>query len=336
MKAKHYAAVFVVALCALPVCNTTFAALPDPSPQHVYWGAWQIHRANLDGTGATQVADPGGPYGSFVVNRAAGLLYIADGGSLRSFNLSGVPQQTLYAFPSDFYNPDVALDPKRNQLYVNDEVNGAIYRVNANGQNPTQVIASQSAPGGPPHIEEIDIDPIQDKLYWTQWPSASGMQFRRSNLDGTGIQNLFSVNANVSDFALDIGAGKIYWTEFGSTPGAGSVRRANLNGTGQETVANGFWGVAGIALDIPANKLYFSDHWTAGPTNYDGKIYTANLDGSNRQVLLNLGPSDAAKPYYVVLDSLAVPEPSAAALVLMISAVLSAVRPARRARPAIA
>jgi hypothetical protein len=333
MRFHHCSINAIAALLLLSIKATSLARPPDPNPQHVYWGAWQIHRANLDGTGVTQVADPGGPYGSFLVNRAAGLLYIVDGYHLRSTNLDGTNEQTIYTFPGDFYNPDVALDASRNQLYVNDEVQGAIYRVAANGQNPLQIIPPQTGPGGTRHIEEIDFDPIQDKLYWTQWPSGSGMQFRRSDPNGTGIENLFSVNANVSDFALDIDAGKVYWTQFGSVAGQGSVHRANLNGTSHQTLVSGLWGVAGIALDIPRNKLYFSDHWTAGPTNYDGKIYTANLDGSNLQVLVNLGPADSAKPYYVVLDPLLVPEPASIILAFVATMILTVPRRSLRTRP---
>ena len=323
MRFHHCFANSIAALSFLCIASASFALPPDPNAEHVYWNAWQVHRANLDGTGSTPLANnPAAPYASFLVNRGAGLLYFVDGSHLGSADLNGTNEQTIYTFPSDFYNPDVALDPKRNQLYVNDEVQGTIYRVNTNGQSPLQIIPPQSGPGGTPHIEEIDVDPIQDKLYWTQWPAIGGMQFRRSNLDGTGIQNLFSVNTNVSDFALDIGAGKIYWTEFGAAAGQGSVHRSNLNGTSPETLAAGLWGVAGIALDLPRNKLYFSDHWTAGPTNYDGKIYTANLDGSNLQVLVNVGPADSQSPFYVVLDPLLVPEPSSillAALAIMAS-----------------
>lgn len=335
MRFRHCSISAIAVLLVFNIQAASCALPPDSSPQHVYWNAWQVHRANLDGTGSTQVVAPANPYASFLVDRVAGLLYGVDGLGLYSTNLNGTNPQTIYNFSSDFYNPDVALDPKRNHLYVNDEVQGAIYRINANGESPLQIIPPQSGPGGSAHIEEIDFDPIQDKLYWLQWPAAGGMQLRRSNLSGASIENLFSINANVSDFALDIGAGEVYWTQFGSFGGEGSVHRANLDGTNHQTLASGFWGAAGLALDIPGNKLYFSDHWTAGPTNYDGKIYTANLDGSNVQVLINLGSADSAKPYYVVLDSVFVPEPFTVALALPIAMLFAGTNRTRRSRRAI-
>ena len=299
------------------IADTSFAAPPNRDPQHVYWGAWQIHRSNLDGSGVMQIADPGGPYSGMLVDRRAGLLYIVDGYHLRSTNLDGSNEQTVWTFPRDFYNGEAALDHTRGHLYLNDAQHGAIFRVNTNGQNAMELVPPLTGPGGVPIIDELALDLVNNKLYWTQWPTFSSVQFRRSNLDGSNIETLFTFNDRVGDFALDVDGGKIYWTEFGSFAGQGGVLRANLDGTHRETLVGGLWGVAGLALDIPGNKIYFSDHWTAGPTDYDGKIFVSSLDGSGLQVLHNLGPSNAAQPFYVVLDPLVVPEPSAFMLTLL-------------------
>ena len=262
------------------------------------------------------------PYRGFLVNRAANKLYIVDGYNLRSTNLDGTNQQSLWTFPRVFYNGEAALDYKRGHLYLNDSQHGAIFRVNTNGQNPIELLPPLTSPSGLPIIDELALDLVHDKLYWTQWPTFSSVQFRRSNLDGSNIETLFSFPDRVGDFQLDVDGAKIYWTEFGSFAGQGSVRRANLNGTNQEVLVAGLYGVAGLAIDIPGNKMYFSDHWTAGPTNYDGKIYVANLNGTGLQVLHNRGPSDAAKPYYVVLDPLLVPEPSTVMLISLAAVML--------------
>ena len=59
-------------------------------------------------------------------------------------------------------------------------------------------------------------------------------------------------------------------------------------------ISEDLWGVYGLALDVSANKMYFSDYWTSGPTNYDGTIRSANMDGTMVRTIVNFGPSDLA------------------------------------------
>ncbi|MDX1390642.1 MAG: hypothetical protein R3344_15740, partial [Acidobacteriota bacterium] len=101
--------------------------------------------------------------------------------------------------------------------------------------------------------------------------------------------------------ALDLTAGKLYWTEDGSN----RIRRANLDGTGvQNLVTTGLGGPFGIAVD-PAGKMYWTDYQTR-------KIQRANLDGTGvedlvttgllapRGITLDLG---AGKMYWVDYDT---------------------------------
>ena len=55
--------------------------------------------------------------------------------------------------------------------------------------------------------------------------------------------------------ALDLDAGKVYWTD----DGAGAIRRANLDGSNVETVKDGLPDPVGIALDLDTGHLYWAD-----------------------------------------------------------------------------
>ena len=171
------------------------------------------------------------------------------------------------------------------------------------GANPTVIIPTDGMMSNFRRISDVRIDADAEKLYWTYEKT-----FRRSNLDGSQQETLFTLPEWVSDFQLDPRNGKIYWTSWIHRPNAGTVNRANFDGTEQETlVSEGLWGVYGLALDLNAGKMYFSDYWTSGPTNYDGTIRAANLDGSMIQTILNLGPSSG--PHAVAIDTQFVPEP---------------------------
>ncbi len=79
------------------------------------------------------------------------------------------------------------------------------------------------------------------KIYWT--PCGSGV-LRRSNLDGSGAEDVLVSAAEINKLAVDGQAGKIYWTE----TAAGNIRRANLDGTGVENVLSGLTVPGSIAL----------------------------------------------------------------------------------------
>ena len=81
--------------------------------------------------------------------------------------------------------------------------------------------------------------------------------------------------------ALDVDAGKLYWTDSGSN----KIQRANLDGSRvQNLVSVGLHSPEGLALDSEGNKIYWSDYGT-------NKIQRANLDGSQVEDLVTTGLS---------------------------------------------
>lgn len=90
--------------------------------------------------------------------------------------------------------------------------------------------------------------------------------------------------------AVDVGGGKVYWTDVGTA----RIQRKNLDGSGtaEDLITVGLIGPFGIALDTAAGKMYFADrHATA--------IKRANLDGTGVETLVEIFGS---LPEHVALD----------------------------------
>ena len=90
----------------------------------------------------------------------------------------------------------------------------------------------------------------------------------------------------------DAGAGKIYWTDWGTD----KIQRANLDGSGvEDLVTSGLSAPAELELDLGAGKMYWTDAETA-------KIQRANLDGSGVEDLVTSGLMGLIEPDGLALD----------------------------------
>jgi len=118
-----------------------------------------------------------------------------------------------------------------------------------------------------------------DVMYWTE---PSTFRIFQANTDGTHVQPLITETTyRPQGVAVDVGAGKIYWTAYSGT--AGKIRRANLDGTGAEdVVTTGPNCPFGIALDPTGGKVYWTDFNAR-------KIQRANLSGGSVENLVTTG-----------------------------------------------
>ena len=125
------------------------------------------------------------------------------------------------------------------------------------------------------------------KLYWTDGGTD---KIQRSNLDGSGVEDLVTTGLSRPDgLALDVSGGKLYWTDGGTD----KIQRSNLDGSGvEDLVTTGLSQPDGLALDVSGGKLY----WTDGGTD---KIQRSNLDGSGVEDLVTTGLS---RPDGLALD----------------------------------
>lgn len=88
---------------------------------------------------------------------------------------------------------------------------------------------------------------IVSKMSQIYWTSAGRIQ--RANLDGSNIEDLVTGLDWAHNLALDVGEGKMYWTEYRSYR-SGEIRRANLDGSDIEDLVTGLHFPQGLALDL--------------------------------------------------------------------------------------
>ena len=111
----------------------------------------------------------------------------------------------------------------------------------------------------------------EGKVYWGEQLNDRSSRLRRSNLDGTNVQEIRSLTGIPRGIAVDTEDGKIYWTN-----SRGQIQRANINGTGLQNVITQLNDPTHIALDVADQRFYWSE---------SGRIRRANFDGRNRQVV---------------------------------------------------
>jgi hypothetical protein len=109
---------------------------------------------------------------------------------------------------------------------------GIIERIDLDGEHLTTIVPA----GGTFTPKQLKLDPVHRKLYWSD---REGMRVMRANLDGTHIETLVETGHGDDErrdarnwcvgIALDVAAGKVYWTQKGGdNAGIGVIRRANL------------------------------------------------------------------------------------------------------------
>jgi len=145
--------------------------------------------------------------------------------------------------------PDgIVVDLEAGHLYWTNMGNpsandGSIERSDFDGQNLTHIVP----PGATFTPKQLQLDEKNRKLYWCD---REGMRIMRANLDGSNLETLLDTSEGDSrpgkdikkwcvGIALDVEAGKLYWTQKGSdNAGEGRIFRANLEIPKGQTPAN--------------------------------------------------------------------------------------------------
>lgn len=118
------------------------------------------------------------------------------------------------------------------------------------------------------------------KLYWVE--GGGKRHFRSINLDGTGLTIIDTFNTpgkqiNPRGVTIDNTSGKLYIL------GGTGFATCNLDGSNMVASENNLIGGRQIAVNPELGKMYF--------TNQNALVYSANLDGSNRDTILRGGGS---------------------------------------------
>jgi DNA-binding beta-propeller fold protein YncE len=175
--------------------------------------------------------------------------------------------------------PDgIVVDTAAGHLYwtnmgVPSANDGSIERADFDGKNLTHIVP----PGGTFTPKQLQLDEKNRKLYWCD---REGMRVMRANLDGSRIETLIDTSDGDArpgkdikkwcvGIALDVEAGKLYWTQKGSdNAGEGRIFRANLEiPKGQnaadrkdiELLYEGLPEPIDLELDLANRTIYWTD-----------------------------------------------------------------------------
>ena len=225
-----------------------------------------------------------------------------DDGSIQGLNLDGANLTTIVPVGGTFTAKQLKLDGKNGKLYWSDREGMRVMRANVDGSDVETLVETG-------HGDEmrkdarnwcvgIAVDVAKGKIYWTQkgGDNANLGVIRRANIEipkgqtaanRSDVELLFDGLPEPIDIDLDLEARLMYWTDRGDPPRGNTVSRARMdppagfdpkNRTDQEILVIGLKEGIGISLDVKGNRMYFTD--------LGGTVYSANLDGSDKQTLL--------------------------------------------------
>ena len=266
----------------------------------------RVLSANPDGTGLTTLVEEGRklPDG-LAIDIVAGHLYwtnmgnpkVNDGSILRS-DLDGLNMTAIVPAGGTFTPKQLQIEKSTGKLYWCDREGMRVMRSNLDGSSiETLVDTSRGAP--PPGADPtkwcvgIAVDIEGGKFYWTQkgGDNAGQGSILRASItmppgqtaaNRSDIELLYDGLPEPIDLDIDPGARMLYWTDRGDPPLGNSVNRAPLDvSTGKrgapEIVFDHLLEGIGLSLDPKGGRMFVTD--------LGGSIYSANLDGTNRQTL---------------------------------------------------
>ncbi|MGD8732401.1 MAG: hypothetical protein PVH92_11010, partial [Anaerolineales bacterium] len=263
----------------------------------LYWtdpGSDKIQRALVDDWGVQDLVDEGldEPRGIALDTRRSKMVW-ADAGSdrIQRADLDGTDVEDIVV--ERLWQPfGLTLGDQMDLIFWSDLEALTLTRANFDGSGQKPAIGEFT-----PATFGAAVDDIHAKIYWVEED-----QIRRSNLDGSGAQQVLTTESPAQALAVDPVGSKLYWTE------EGRIQRASLDGSGVELLIEDFDGPAyGIALDIGEGLMYW--------TEFDnGRIRRATLGGSQVEdvilgletpsglALLNSGETTVQLPCGLILE----------------------------------
>jgi hypothetical protein len=267
----------------------------------------RVMSANPDGSDLKTIVDEGRrlPDG-VVVDVAAGHIYWtnmgnpkANDGSIERSDLDGRNLTHIVPTGGTFTPKQLQLDKKNGRLYWSDREGMRVMRSNLDGSKIETLIET-----GHGEIDRKDarnwcvgmaLDVLGGKLYWTQKGNDNAGQGRifRANLEipkgqspanRKDIELLFDGLPEPIDLDLDLANRMMYWTDRGDPPRGNTVNRAPMdsapgNRKDPKIIFTHLMEGIGLALDLKGGRMFLTD--------FGGSVYRANLDGSNKETLLD-------------------------------------------------
>src|SRR6478672_9690450 len=220
-------------------------------------------------------------------------------GYIERADLGGRNRTTIVPQGGTFTPKQLQIEEKTRKLYWCDREGMRVMRANLDGSNiETLVDTSQGDPRPGPDARKwcvgIAVDAAGGKFYWTQKGSDDAGEGRivRGNIERPhgqtpanrqDIELLYDKLPEPIDLELDVANRLMYWTDRGDPPRGNTVNRAPMDPTpGQrkdpEIVFSHLMEGIGLALDLKGGRMFVTD--------FAGSVYSADLDGSNKKLLL--------------------------------------------------
>jgi hypothetical protein len=219
-------------------------------------------------------------------------------GSIERIDVDGKNRTTIIPQGSTFTPKQLCLDKVNHKIYWSDREGMRVMRANFDGSNIETLIET-----GRTESDRLDarnwcvgiaLDLGQGQFYWTQKGFADAGQGRifRANIKfpqgqdartRTDIELLYDNLPEPIDLELDLNKRMLYWTDRGDPPRGNTVNRAPLDAAANKRekptilLTHLMEGI-GIDLDLKNQRMFLTD--------LGGSIYSANLDGSDKKVLL--------------------------------------------------
>ena len=196
----------------------------------------KLRSANLDGTSIQDLVVRSETPDEVAVDRVHNKIWWSESkgtapSRIARANFDGSGVEEIYQNLDGFVNNilDLFLDVEHDQMYWANRGRERLQRASLAGTNVIDL------PISPPleNPRSIDIDFSSNRIYWvSDAPDGAHRGIRRAFLDGTSNQPVSLGRPDAKGLALDLDAGKVYWSE------SFAIRRANLDGSNPELVFN--------------------------------------------------------------------------------------------------
>jgi DNA-binding beta-propeller fold protein YncE len=223
----------------------------------------------------------------------------ANDGSIDRANLDGTNITNIVPSGATHTPKQLVLDKQNGKIYWSDREGMRVMRCNLDGSNIETLVETGHGDADRQDARNwcvgIAVDAKGGKFYWTQKGNDNAGQGRifRANIEiPTGqtpayrsdIEVLFEDLPEPIDLDLDLANRKLYWTDRGDSPRGNTVNRASIDtdpnrSTEPEILLGGLHEGIGIALDHKGDRMFITD--------LNGSLYSANLDGSDKQTLVS-------------------------------------------------
>ena len=169
----------------------------------------------------------------------------------------------------------VGVDRTNSKVYYTENGTSTLNRVNINGTGNETVVASAGS-----GARGLSLDLVNQEVYWVSFQANTISKADYTLSPPVSPTTILSGRDTPADVVLDIGGGKMYWNEVGST---NTIFRANLDGSSIQTLVTGT-SANFMAIDTLYSKIYW--------TNFSAQsVMRANLDGSNQETVYSVGLS---------------------------------------------